>query len=84
MVQTVQENKEILKSNNVSDVNNYRSRLTEFRPISQVPDVTSPSLKTSSVQGREFSVELEDYRATLTQTALSLPSLTDEVLYSSG
>jgi sugar lactone lactonase YvrE len=84
MVQTVQENKEILKSNNVSDVNNYRSRLTEFRTISQVPDVTSPSLKTSSVQGREFSIELEDYRATLTQKTLSLLNLTDEVLYSSG
>jgi hypothetical protein len=84
MIQTVQENKKILKSNNVSDINNYRSKLTEFRAIPQVPDVMSPSLNTNSVQGREFSLELGDYRATLTQIALSLPSLTDEVLYSSG
>ncbi|XP_048741974.2 tripartite motif-containing protein 3-like [Ostrea edulis] len=81
MTQTVQENKEILKSNNVSDVNSYKSKLTEFRAIPQVPDVMSPSLKSNTVQGREFSLELGEYRATLTQTTLSLPSLTDEVLY---
>ncbi|XP_048740908.2 tripartite motif-containing protein 45-like isoform X1 [Ostrea edulis] len=52
MTQTVQENKEILKSNKVSDVNNYKSKLTEFRAIPQVPDVMSPSLKTNTVQGR--------------------------------
>ncbi|XP_048741975.2 tripartite motif-containing protein 3-like [Ostrea edulis] len=81
MTQTVQENKEILKSNKVSDVNNYKSKLTEFRAIPQVPDVMSPSLKTNTVQGRELSLELGEYRATLTQTTLSLASLTDEVLY---
>ncbi|XP_056000080.1 uncharacterized protein LOC125667451 [Ostrea edulis] len=81
MTQIVQENREILKSNNVSDVNHYKSKLTEFRAIPQVPDVMSPSLKTNTVQGRELSLELGEYRATLTQTTLSLPSLTDEVLY---
>ncbi|XP_056000075.1 uncharacterized protein LOC130048055 [Ostrea edulis] len=81
MTQTVQENKEILKSNKVFDVNHYKSKLTKFRAIPQVPDVMSPSLKTNTVQGRELSLELGEYRATLTQTTLSLPSLTDEVLY---
>ncbi|XP_056000109.1 tripartite motif-containing protein 3-like [Ostrea edulis] len=81
MTQTVQENKEILKSNKMSDVNHYKSKLTEFRAIPQVPDVMSPTLKTNTVQGRELSLKLGEYRATLTQTTLSLPSLTDEVLY---
>ncbi|XP_056021525.1 uncharacterized protein LOC130046577 [Ostrea edulis] len=81
MAQTVQENKEIMKSNKVCDVNNYKSKLTEFRAIPQISDVMSPSLKTNTVQGRELSLELGEYRATLTQTTLSLPSLTDEVLY---
>ncbi|XP_056020074.1 tripartite motif-containing protein 45-like [Ostrea edulis] len=76
MIQTVEENKEILKSNNVSDVNNYKSKLTEFRNIPQVPDVTLPSLKTNTIQGRELSLELEEYKAKLTQSTLS--SLTDE------
>jgi hypothetical protein len=81
MTQTVQENKDILKSNNVSDVVIYSSKLTKFRTIPPVPDVRSPSLKTKTVQGRILSLELGDYRATLAQTALSLPSLTDEVLH---
>ncbi|XP_055999758.1 uncharacterized protein LOC125656594 [Ostrea edulis] len=80
MTQTVKENKEILKSNNVSDVNNYKSKYIEFRVIPQVPHFKSPSLKTNTVQGRELNLEFRDYKATLTQAQLSIPSLTDEIL----
>jgi hypothetical protein len=76
MIQTVQENKDILRSNNVSDVNNHHSKLTEFRNIPQVPDLTLPSLITNSVQGNELCLQLEEYKAKLTQSTLS--SLADE------
>ncbi|XP_061182711.1 protein wech-like [Saccostrea echinata] len=79
MIQNIQENKEILKSNKVSDVNNYQSKLKEYRNITQIPDLSLPSLQTNTVQGRELSIELGEYKATLTQTSLS--SLTDEVSF---
>ncbi|XP_062588234.1 uncharacterized protein LOC134249893 [Saccostrea cucullata] len=79
MIQTVQENKEILKSNKVSDVNKYQTKLKEYRNIPQIPDLPLPSLQTNTVQGRELSIELGEYKATLTQTSLS--SLTDEVSF---
>ncbi|XP_062622405.1 uncharacterized protein LOC134283894 [Saccostrea cucullata] len=79
MIQTVQENKEILKSNKVSDVNNYQSKLKEYKEIPQIPDFSLPSFQTNSVQGRELSIELGEYKATLTQTSLS--SLTDVVSF---
>ncbi|XP_062583958.1 E3 ubiquitin-protein ligase TRIM71-like [Saccostrea cucullata] len=75
MIKTVQENKEILKSNKVSGVNNYQSKLKEYRNIPQIPDLSLPSLQTNTVLGRELSIELGEYKATLTQTSLS--SLTD-------
>ncbi|XP_062583850.1 tripartite motif-containing protein 3-like [Saccostrea cucullata] len=79
LIQTCQENKEILKSNKVSDVNNYQSKLKEYRNIPQIPDLPLPSLQTNTIQGRELSIELGEYKATLTQTSLS--SLTDEVSF---
>ncbi|XP_062593638.1 uncharacterized protein LOC134255143 [Saccostrea cucullata] len=75
MIKTVQENKKILKSNKVSGVNNYQSKLKEYRNIPQIPDLSLPSLQTNTVLGRELSIELGEYKATLTQTSLS--SLTD-------
>ncbi|XP_061182726.1 E3 ubiquitin-protein ligase Midline-1-like [Saccostrea echinata] len=79
MNQTIQENREILKSNKVSDVSNYKSKLKEYRNIPQIPDLPLPSLQTNTVQGRELSIELGEYKATLTQTSLS--SLRDEVFF---
>jgi hypothetical protein len=82
MTQIVQEDKKILKSNNVSDVNHYRSTLADFIANPQLPDLMSPSFKTNKVQGEELSLELGDHRATLTQTMLSLPCLEDDSFYS--
>jgi sugar lactone lactonase YvrE len=76
MTQTVQQNKEILKSNNVSAVTNYQSKLEEYRNMPADVEVKLPSFKTSIVRGRELSLEFSDYRASLTQTTLS--SLTEE------
>ncbi|XP_062568368.1 uncharacterized protein LOC134230556 [Saccostrea cucullata] len=79
MMQTVTQIKEILKTNKVSDVNNYESKLTEYRDIPADIDVEIPSLKTNAVQGGELSISLGEYKAALTQSALS--SLTDEVFH---
>ncbi|XP_056001413.1 E3 ubiquitin-protein ligase TRIM71-like [Ostrea edulis] len=79
MTQTVQQNKEILKSNRVSAVTNYKSKLEEYKSMPTDIDVKLPSLKSNTVQGRELSLELEEYKASLTQTTLS--SLAEEVSY---
>ncbi|XP_062621001.1 uncharacterized protein LOC134282617, partial [Saccostrea cucullata] len=71
------ENKKILKSNKVSDATSYKSELKDFKDIPTDVDVKIPSLNINTVQGRELSIELGEYKATLTQTSLS--SLTDEV-----
>ncbi|XP_062607094.1 uncharacterized protein LOC134268863 [Saccostrea cucullata] len=55
----------------------YKSELTDFRDIPTDVDVKIPSLNSNTVQGRELSIELGEYKATLTQTSIS--SLTDEV-----
>ncbi|XP_048740315.2 uncharacterized protein LOC125654398 [Ostrea edulis] len=79
MIQTVQQNKMIMKSRKVSDVTNYKSKVEEYRNMPTDIDIKLPSLKIDSVQGRELSLELEEYKASLTQTTLS--SLTEEVSY---
>jgi hypothetical protein len=76
MTQTVQQNKDILKSNNVSAVTGYQSKLEEYRNMPADVGVKLPSLKFSTVQGKELSLELADVKASLTQTTLS--SLTKE------
>jgi hypothetical protein len=77
MMQTIQQNKDIIKSNNVSAVTNYQSKLEEYSnmPSTDV-DVQLPSLITNTVQGKELDLEYGDFRASLTQTILS--SLTEE------
>ncbi|XP_062579927.1 uncharacterized protein LOC134241935 [Saccostrea cucullata] len=77
LARITKENKKILKSNKVSDVTSYKSELKEFRDIPTDVDVKIPSLNSNTVQGRELSIELEEFKATLTQ--ISLSSLTDEV-----
>ncbi|XP_062604198.1 E3 ubiquitin-protein ligase TRIM71-like isoform X2 [Saccostrea cucullata] len=77
MLQTVEQNKEILKTNRVSEVNNYKSKLAKYRYIPAYIDGKIPLLNTRTVRGRERTIELGKYKATLTQRALS--SLTDEI-----
>ncbi|XP_048741289.2 E3 ubiquitin-protein ligase TRIM71-like [Ostrea edulis] len=77
MIQTLHQNKIIMKSKKVSEVTNYKSKLAEYKNMPIDIDVELPSLKTNTVQGREISLELGEYKACLTQTTLS--SLTEEV-----
>ncbi|XP_061186342.1 uncharacterized protein LOC133194395 [Saccostrea echinata] len=79
MMKTVQENKEILKSNKVAKVTNFTSKLMGYRNIGLDIYLSVPALQTNTVQGRELSIELGEYKATLTQTSLS--NQTEEVSY---
>jgi hypothetical protein len=81
MTQTVQENKKLLRSRTISDVNNYKSKIKEYRKIPTDIDVEIPELKINTARERELRIELGEYQATLTQKALS--SLTDKVPTSS-
>jgi hypothetical protein len=67
MVRIVEENKEILKSKNVSDVNNHQVKLTGFKYIPQVPDLVLPSHIYNEVQGEELCLQLLEYKAKLTK-----------------
>ncbi|XP_061186778.1 E3 ubiquitin-protein ligase TRIM45-like [Saccostrea echinata] len=71
MMETAEQNKELLKSNKVYKVTNYKSKIEKYRNIPAAMDQTLPSLKTDAVQGRELSIELGEYKVTLTQTSLS-------------
>ncbi|XP_061186765.1 uncharacterized protein LOC133194880 [Saccostrea echinata] len=71
LIEKIQRNKEILKSNKVSDITNYKSKLTEYRNIHADIDQTIPSLKINSTHGKELIIKLGEYKVTLTQTTLS-------------
>ncbi|XP_062604201.1 uncharacterized protein LOC134280423 isoform X2 [Saccostrea cucullata] len=70
MNETVKENQEMLKSNKVSQVTSFNSRLKKYRDIPEVIDVFIPLLKTNAVQERELGIELGEYKARLTWTSM--------------
>jgi hypothetical protein len=77
MIQAVKESEGILASNNVSAVASYQSKLEEYWNIPADLDVKLPSLKINTLQGKELSLELDNYKASMTQ--LTLSSLTEEL-----
>lgn len=70
MIQTVQQNKQILKSNKASDFADYTSKLIEYRDILTDLDAQMPSLIGKEVEGKELTIEMGDFRAILTHTLL--------------
>ena len=70
MLQTIQQNKELLKSSKASEVRNYKSRLKEYSELQTDTEikVTSPSLLVDTSQGRELSIEMGEIKAKLTRT----------------
>ncbi|XP_062577975.1 E3 ubiquitin-protein ligase TRIM45-like [Saccostrea cucullata] len=68
---TIERNKEILKTNKVSQVINYESKLKEYRSTPSDINIKIPSLETNTIPGVELNIELEEYRAILTQTSIS-------------
>ncbi|XP_048741994.2 uncharacterized protein LOC125655661 [Ostrea edulis] len=71
MTQTVQENRDILKSNNVCDVTDHKSKLNQLKGVLEVPNIKQPSFKTKAAQGRILCVEFREYKATMILTTLS-------------
>ncbi|XP_062586577.1 uncharacterized protein LOC134248167 [Saccostrea cucullata] len=67
-LQTIKENKEILRSKTVSKIVDYISKLQEYKAIPNLNDVAVPSLKVKTDRGKELSIEFGDHRATLAQT----------------
>ncbi|XP_062616756.1 uncharacterized protein LOC134278455 [Saccostrea cucullata] len=81
MKKAVEKNKQILKTNRVSEVTDYKSKTEYLNICTDCPvDIRIPFLKTNTVMGKELSVELGEYRATLTQVLHS--GLTDEFYFS--
>ncbi|XP_062568494.1 uncharacterized protein LOC134281339 [Saccostrea cucullata] len=74
MLQTIKENKDILRSKTVSKVVNYISKPHGYQDIPVDIDVAIPSLKITTDQGKELSIELGEHKATLTQTTPFSPN----------
>ncbi|XP_061180406.1 E3 ubiquitin-protein ligase TRIM71-like [Saccostrea echinata] len=72
MLETLKENKAILRSKTVSKVVNYKSKLQEYKAIGIPEDinVTIPSLKVNTDRGKELIVEFGELKASLTQKLL--------------
>uniref|UniRef100_A0A8W8M9P4 B box-type domain-containing protein n=1 Tax=Magallana gigas TaxID=29159 RepID=A0A8W8M9P4_MAGGI len=75
MTKTVQQNKEIHQSNKVSEVTKHQSKLTEYKEIPTIVQQPIPSLKSNTDLGKELTIELGEYTATLKQA--ELPSQKD-------
>lgn len=80
MAHIVQVNRELLGSSNVSEIYNYRPRLTDLRDVPQRPELKEPSLKTRFIPGTERKMEFGKFVNSLTMT--SLLSMQDELYLS--
>ena len=69
MTSIIKQNNKILKSKKWSDVRSYLSQLEDYEKITQRIGLKMPSLNTRIDQGNELSIELEAFKATLTQTS---------------
>ncbi|XP_056009318.1 uncharacterized protein LOC125678069 [Ostrea edulis] len=67
MIQTVEENKGIIESNNVSEVMNYKWKIMEYSNIPKDIQRKIPSLKINTIHGKELKIEIGKYKAKLSQ-----------------
>lgn len=80
MIKTVEENKEILKSNEATNTLNYISKNEEYEHA-YVPfnaDMEYPSLVADVLEGNELNIKIGHLRATMSQT--SEPAVIDDEL----
>lgn len=80
MTKTVQQNNKLHQSNKVSEVTKHQSKLNEYKEIPTIIQQPIPSMKSNTDPGKELTIELEEYKATLKQAELS--SQTDTVFSS--
>lgn len=67
----IQSNKDILRTNKVSSINNHKSNLSKLKSIA-MPNSNRPSLRIRQVQERELVLGLGGYVAILKQTLLPI------------
>lgn len=77
MIQTVKKNKEILRTNNLFYIKNYKSKVADFRKSMQIPD--PPHMLVNTKDKRERCITFEKYRASLKQTQMPRLDLANEV-----
>ena len=65
----IKQNNKILKSNKWSEARSYLSQLEDYEKITQIIGLKMPSLNTKIYQGNELSIELEAFKAALTQAS---------------
>lgn len=66
MVQTVQHNKLVLKTNRTSDVIEHKSNLNQFSNIITDIDIFTPPVLVDTIRGNGLSIEIGEYKAELT------------------
>ena len=67
MNETVKHNENLLKSNQLSEVCEYKSKSMEWEDFPEKPNIYMPTLGSEKVQGKELSIKIGDFRAILTQ-----------------
>ncbi|XP_078341430.1 uncharacterized protein LOC144617500 isoform X2 [Crassostrea virginica] len=70
--QALKNQTEVLKSNDASRIYDFKSNLEELKEIPEVDDVTCLSLIEKTEQGQELQIEIEEFRATLSQKCPSI------------
>ena len=75
--ETLETNDKVLQSNKLSDINNYLSNLNKVANLPENPDIKMPRFEATMNHDKELHIEMENYRATLTQSSESdVPCLT--------
>nr|XP_022298491.1 E3 ubiquitin-protein ligase Trim36-like [Crassostrea virginica] len=65
--QALKNQRGVFKSNDASRIYDFKSNLEDLKEIPEVDDVTCLSLIVNTEQGQELQIEIEEFRATLSQ-----------------
>ncbi|XP_078327997.1 uncharacterized protein LOC144623460 [Crassostrea virginica] len=77
MYKIVKQNEKLSTSNSLSEVNKYQSKLNEYQDFPRRMDLKFPLLASNIDKGKELSMEIGGFRATLKQ--MSQPILSTDV-----
>ena len=71
MNETVKLNEKLINSNNLFEVDKYQSKLNEYHDFPEHVDLKFPFLDLNTENGKELSIEIGGYTATLKEMSLS-------------
>ncbi|XP_078330183.1 uncharacterized protein LOC111117325 [Crassostrea virginica] len=77
MNKIVKQNEKLSTSNNLLEVDKYQSKLNQYQDFPRHVDLKFPFLASNIDKGKELSIEIGSFRATLNQ--MSQPSLSTDV-----